>query len=475
MSVRVVRPESALPSNLDAEEALLSAILLQPSCLNEVISPPVSLHEQHFFSEANARLYAALKTMHDQGRPIDLVTLADWLTSHHQLEGVGGYPRLASLFDRVADPGHVQSYGEIIKDKAVLRQLRSFGRQLMERASDDQSSLTDLLDDASRQFNAIVQVRHDSSSVNVRDLLAPIIRELQDRQNQTDPFTGTRTGFTNLDHLTLGLQRSDLIILAARPSVGKTAMALNIAFNAAHNGSRVAIFSLEMSAKQLAYRLVSIAGMVDSMELKRGTVGVRELLNATNRLQRCDITIFDTPALTPLELRAQLRMLQRQGEQPLDLVIVDYLQLMQGPSLKRSDNRAQEISEISRTLKGIAREINVPVLALSQLSRAIESRPDKRPQLSDLRESGSIEQDADIVMFLWRKDQAPGGPAAPGAGYAPPRANLDDMRAEAEISLVVAKHRNGQTRDIEMRFQKRYTTFGEVVAGAGRDIYFEGG
>lgn len=467
MSVQVVRTSSAVPSNLEAEEALLTALLLDTQRIDEVITAPVSLAENHFFSEANQRLFVALRSMRDQGHPIDLITLADYLNSRQQLDGVGGYARLATLFDRVSDPGNVAKYAEIIKDKSVLRSLRSFGRSLIELSTNESADLADLLEEATRDFNAIVQTRHDAPYVHLRDLLAPILRDLAARKASDNPFTGVLTGFSRFDQMTLGLQKSDLIVLAARPSVGKTAMALNMALHVAQEKGRVAIFSLEMGAKQLAHRLVATAGRIDATRLKRGQVEYNEVATALNRLEKCDIMIFDSPGLTPLELRAKCRMLARQGT-PLDMIVVDYLQLMQGPSLKRSDSRTQEISEISRALKGIARELDVPVLALSQLSRAVESRTDKRPQLSDLRESGAIEQDADIVMFLWRKEEVPDA-----RGQAP--ANLDQFRDTAEVHLVVAKHRNGPTGEIQLRFEKRFTNFAEVVTGGGRDIYFEGG
>jgi len=293
-----------------------------------------------------------------------------------------------------------------------------------------------------------------------------VVVMLAERQRSKIKYTGHRTGFHRLDEMTLGFQPSDLIILAARPSVGKTSFAMNVAVNIAAEGKKVAIFSLEMSAEQLAMRLLSSRGRIDAQKLKRGDVSGEEFTNAMLHLSSYDIYIDDTPGISPLELRAKCRMLERRHG--LDFVVVDYLQLMQGPNMRRTDSRVQEVSEISRALKGIARELKVPVLALSQLSRGVENRQDKRPQLSDLRESGAIEQDADLVMFLWRKED-------PGNYKGDTPANLDEFREHSEVVLMLAKHRNGPTGDIQMTFEKRYTSFAETLVGGGREVEFEDG
>ncbi|MEO7995594.1 MAG: replicative DNA helicase [bacterium] len=467
--VKVLKAEAPLPPcNLEAEQSLLAGLLLDQQRFDDVVGPPIRLSPEHFYHRANGQLFQAMIELHDQRSHVDAITLADRLKSRGEFERMGGARFFSELFELVPDPASLPRYAEIIKDKALLRTLDHLGRSISTQSNDETAQVDELLDQISSQLMNVLEHRHDASSQRLEAILAPLAKQIIARRDAGVRFTGLKTGFPRLDGMTLGLQPSDLIILAARPSVGKTSLAINIAVEAAADKKKIAIFSLEMSAEQLALRLLASRGRIDTHRIKRGDVTNQELLNALHHLEGYELFIDDTPGITPLELRAKCRMLQRQHG--LDMVIVDYLQLMQGPSFKRSDSRVQEISDISRALKGIARELRLPVLALSQLSRAVESRQDKRPQLSDLRESGAIEQDADIVMFLWRKEEGD-----TGNRHSEPRASLNEFRETQDLVLIIAKHRNGPTGEIELTFEKRYTNFAETMVGGGREVAFEDG
>jgi len=386
------------PQNVEAEQSLLGSILIDPEAIVRVSS---IVRPEDFYRDAHSILYGAALELHERRQPADFITLRDALEQRNQLELIGGTAYLTTLVNAVPTSAHAEFYAQIVQRTAILRRLIEAATQITGLAYEPADDADEVIDQAEQILFAVAERRHARDLAPISQVIARYYERIQMLAERKGPL-GVPTGFELLDKLLGGLQPSDLIIVAARPSMGKTALALTMATSAAKRfGTRVALFSLEMSAEQLVQRLLSAETGIDAQRLRVGDVKEDEwqlIVQAASTLSETNIFIDDSPSLTVLEMRSKARRLHSQYG--LDLVIVDYLQLMQGD--RRSENRVQEISNISRGLKGLARELNVPVIAVSQLSRAVEARQDKHPQLSDLRESGSIEQDADVVLFIYR-------------------------------------------------------------------------
>jgi replicative DNA helicase len=444
------------PSSLEAERALLGAVLLDAAeALPRVLE--TRLMADDFFKEGHGEIFRAITQLYDKGDPVDLVTTAEALKRRGALDKVGGRAYLSELADSIGVAANVARYARIVIDRSILRRMISISASISEECQGSPQEVDDVLDRAESAIYRVRDERGAQSLKRVPDLLGAAFARINALRDRSEGLTGVSTGYASLDSLTGGFQRSDLIILAARPSMGKTALALNLALNAALPSQRqqhknlpgvaVAIFSLEMATEQLLQRLMCQCGHLNLGDLRTGKLGpedIGKLTTAISRLENAEIFIDDTPAIRVLELRAKTRRLKSQLDargSSLGLVVVDYLQLMRGSD--RTDSREQEISEISRALKGLAKELSVPVLALSQLNRRLEERPNKRPILSDLRESGAIEQDADIIAFVYR----------------PEVYTKDDPSLFGKAELIVGKHRNGPTGTIDLTFMGQYASF----------------
>lgn len=432
--------ERTPPHNLEAEQAVLGALLLAPdsfAVVSEILWP------ESFYGEGHREIYNTLKEMAESGHPIDLLTVTEELQRRGLLDKVGGAAYLAELAGAVPSAVNAGYYANIVAEKGLLRSLINSCTQLVARGYEEGVDSEDLLDDAERMVMGLSQKRISRSYRSIRELLVETLEKIEMLCQKKGSVTGLPTGFSDLDKYTSGFQPSDLILLAARPSMGKTALGLNIAQNMALKYEiPVGIFSLEMSGDQVAQRLLSAESLVDQQRLRTGYLGEDDwprLLKAATKLSEAPIFIDDTPAITLLELRSKARRLKL--EHGVGMLMIDYLQLMQ--TGKRSENRVQEISEISRYLKSLARELEIPILALSQLSRAVEQRGgDRRPMLSDLRESGSLEQDSDVVMFIYRDEYY-----------------NDDSEDKGVAEIIIAKQRNGPTGTIQLAFLKEFTKF----------------
>jgi replicative DNA helicase len=429
------------PHNLEAEQSVLGSLLIDRDAIIRVAS---YVRAEDFYISSNGTVYQAILDLYNRREPTDFLTLSDELDRRGVLDDIGGLGYLSSLLNAVPTAVHVEYYGRIVERSATLRRLIDAGTQIVGIGYQENLEAEDAIDSAEQALFTVSQRRQTKDFQSISDVLDRFFDQLDYLQQNRGEVVGVPTGFSDLDKLTGGLQRSDLLILAARPSMGKTAFALGVAHGAAvQHGKKVGIFSLEMSAEQLVQRLLSTETGVDSHRLRLGRIDDSEwdrISRAFGRLAEAEIYIDDSAAASIMDVRSKCRRLQ--AEQGLDLVIVDYLQLMSG---RRTDNRVQEISEISRGLKGLARELNVPVMALSQLSRAVETRADHRPMLSDLRESGSIEQDADIVMFIYRDEK------------------YDENSEKKGIAeLILAKHRNGPVGSVNMRFFERNARFADL-------------
>ncbi len=442
----IVRRKVALvdrlpPHNLEAEQSLLGSLLIDRDAIIKVAT---SIKQDDFYSGANGTIYQAIVDLYNRREPTDFVTLTDELTRQERLDQVGGIAYLTSLLNIVPTAVHVEYYGKIVERTATLRRLIDAGATIVSIGYRDGVDLEEALDASERAIFDVSQRRSTKDFQSISDVLDRFFDQIDYMQQHRGEVVGVPSGYADLDQLTGGLQKSDLIIVAARPSVGKSAFALGVAYGAAiQHAKTVGLFSLEMAAEQLVQRLLATETGVDSHRLRLGQIDDGEwdrISRAFGRLSEANIFIDDSAGLNVMEVRSKARRLQ--AEHGLDLLIVDYLQLMYS---RRSENRVQEISEISRGLKSLARELNIPVIALSQLSRAVESRADHRPMLSDLRESGSIEQDADIVMFIYRDEV-----------YDP----NTEKKGIAEI--IVAKHRNGPVGSINLRFFERTARFADL-------------
>ena len=437
-----------LPNNIEAEKSVLAACMLNPDAVDEIAT---KLVPENFFRPAYQLIYAGILELNTRHIPIDQISLADRLAAEGQLEAVGGRPYLVELANNTLALTNWKNHTEIVKRNSVLRDLVYASTNINALAYDAPDDTNEVIEDAEKMLFEVTQKRVSSSFQNITDLLTQAFDEIDELVNNKNQMAGTPTGFTDVDKLFWGLRGGDLLILAARPGVGKTSFALNVATNAAKAGAAVALFSLEMGANQLVQRILCAEARVNLGQLRAGNLQEGDwnaIMNAAATLSGLELYIDDTPGLSLLEMRAKARRQLRDKKK--GLIIVDYLQLMQPPSNRRDGNRAVEVAEISRGLKVLAKEMDMPLLALSQLSRAVEMRGSKRPMLSDLRESGSIEQDADIVMFIDR--------------------SMDEMEAETDgrpdwgtAELIVAKHRNGATRDITLSFNPEYTKFGNYI------------
>ncbi|MFC4183623.1 replicative DNA helicase [Saccharococcus thermophilus] len=428
------------PQSIEAEQAVLGAVFLDPSALtlaSEILIP------EDFYRAAHQKIFHAMLRVADKGEPVDLVTVTAELADTQQLEEVGGVSYLSELADSVPTAANVEYYARIVEEKSVLRRLIRTASSIAQDGYTREDEVDVLLDEAERKIMEISQRKHSGTFKNIKEVLVQTYDNIEMLHNRKGEVTGIPTGFTELDRMTSGFQRSDFIIVAARPSVGKTAFALNIAQNVAtKTNENVAIFSLEMSAQQLVMRMLCAEGNINAQNLRTGKLTPEDwgkLTMAMGSLSNAGIYIDDTPSIRVSDIRAKCRRLKQ--ESGLGMVVIDYLQLIQGSGRNR-ENRQQEVSEISRSLKALARELEVPVIALSQLSRSVEQRQDKRPMMSDIRESGSIEQDADIVAFLYRDDYY----------------NKDSENKNI-IEIIIAKQRNGPVGTVQLAFIKEYNKF----------------
>jgi replicative DNA helicase len=449
MVTTIELPGKVPPQNLEAERAVLGGILLEPALLPRAIE---LLVPEEFYKEAHRKIFAAMIRLFERGEPADVITVTEALRRDGVFEEVGGHTLLATLQEEGTVATQFAAYTGIVREKALLREMIRVAREIVEEGYGEIDDVQALLDRAEQMLFRISQRRFQRSAFPVREILAQAIQHIETLYHRKEDITGLATGFTELDKRTSGLQRSDFVIIAGRPSTGKTAFALNVAAHAAVEMGRPAlIFSLEMSKEQLVQRLICAEARVDSQKVRSGFLQPpewRRIIDAAGRLSEAPLFIDDTANLSVLEARAKARRIQ--AEHRLELVVIDYLQLMQGRW--RAENRQQEISEISRSLKALAKELNVPVVALSQLSRAVEARGDALPRLSDLRESGALEQDADLIMFLARKENAPDAEAG-------------------TTDLVIGKHRNGPTGRLELVFNAEYTRFDNLASPARRERF----
>lgn len=433
------------PQNTEAEQSILGGILLDNQALNAVLE---LLGTKDFYSESHRRIFAAIIELSERNEPADLITLTNILKSKKHLDGVGGMAYLASLVDNVPSAANIAYYAKIVKEKAILRQLIDTATGILQNTYERGTDVDQVLDEAEHAIFEISENKIRPSFYLLKNIIKDSFKSIENLYEKKDLITGVSTGFDKLDELTSGLQKSDLIIIAGRPSMGKTAFALNLACHAGVElGLPVAIFSLEMAKEQLAMRMLSADAKVDSQRLRRGLVGETDwpkLTTAAGRLAEAPIYIDDTPAITVLEMKAKARRLK--AESGLELVVIDYLQLMRGGG--RRDSREQEISEISRSLKALAKELGVPVIALSQLNRKVEDRTDRRPHMADLRESGAIEQDADLIAFIYRDEVYNKSEDNPEKGIA---------------EIIIGKQRNGPIGIVKLAFLERYTSFEQLA------------
>ena len=437
------------PQNLDAEQSVLGSILLD----NEVYATlEGTLRAEHFYKEGHRKLFRGMERLFRRGEPIDLVTLTEELRQSGELDEVGNVPYLIGLADGVPTAAYAESYARIVVEKAVLRDLIGATGQIMQAAYDQALPLEEVLDASEKAIFELASAKRSHAFGSMSELVTETFAHINELFANPDPVSGLRTGFKELDRLTAGLQPSSLNVLAARPSMGKTSMALSIALHAAlREQTTVGLFSLEMSGVQLVTRMLCSEARVDMSRVRNGQLTDRDfqrLADTAGRMSEARIYVDDNADMTVMELRSRARRLM--AEQELGLIVVDYLQLMSGTNVGRygSENRQQEISSISRGLKALARELDVPVLVLSQLSRAVESRPNKRPMLSDLRESGAIEQDADLVMFIYRDE------------YYDPNSEKQGI---AEI--LIGKQRNGPVGSLDLQFHSAHVRFNDLARG----------
>lgn len=429
------------PQNLEAEQSILGSILLENNAINSVLEV---LTKGDFYNEAHRKIFGVMVELSERNEPVDLITLSNALRNKNMLEMIGGTAYLASLVDNVPSAANVANYARIVKEKAILRGLIGSATEIITSCYETGTDVDQVLDQAEHSIFEISENKVRPSFYPIREIVKDSFRSIEDLYARKELITGVPTGFEKIDDLTSGLQNSDLIIIAGRPSMGKTAFALNIAQFAALEGQTpVAIFSLEMSKEQLAFRLLASEAKVDSQRLRKGFLGETDwpkLTTAAGRLSEAPLFIDDTPAITVLEMKAKSRRLK--ADTGLGLIVVDYIQLMRSSGFR--DSREQEISEISRSLKALAKELKVPVIALSQLNRKVEDRTNRRPQMADLRESGAIEQDADVIAFIYRDEVYNKSEDNPEKGIA---------------EIIIGKQRNGPTGTVKLAFLEKFTSF----------------
>ena len=443
------------PHSIEAEQAVLGAVFLDKDAWDKVAE---RVEEGDFYRQDHRLVFRAFDALSQAGEPTDIVTVAEWLENHQLLDEAGGLQKLAALADNTPSAANIAAYAEIVRKRSVLRQLIAATGRINEAVFNPQGKASEQVLDEAEQAIFEIGERQGKRLRQYRPI-ADLIAEARDRvdtlSRQSSPITGLATGYTDFDRLTAGLQPADLIILAGRPSMGKSALAINIAEHVAIQGQKsVAVFSMEMPSEQLAMRMIGSLSRIDQQRLRTGRLNDEDwprLTSTVGVVQDARLFIDDTPALTPAELRARARRIARdlsaQAGHKLDLVIVDYLQLMQVPGF--ADNRVAEVSEVSRALKGMAKELNVPVIALSQLNRGLEQRPNKRPVMSDLRESGAIEQDADVIVFIYRDEV------------------YDKDSADKGIAeVIIAKQRNGPIGLVKLAWRGQFTRFEGYVEAA---------
>lgn len=437
------------PHSIEAEQAVLGAVFLDKDAWDKVAE---RVEEGDFYRNDHRLIFRALAALSEAGEPTDIVTTAEWLENHQLLDEAGGMRNLAALADNTPSAANIAAYAEIVRKRSVLRQLIQATARINEAVFNPQNKPSEQVLDEAEQAIFEIAERQGKRLRKYRPI-ADLIAEARDRvdilSRQSSPITGLATGYTDFDRLTAGLQPADLIILAGRPSMGKSALAINIAEHVAIQGQHsVAVFSMEMPSEQLAMRMIGSLSRIDQQRLRTGKLNDEDwprLTSTVGVVRNARLFIDDTPALTPAELRARSRRIAR--DHKLDLVIVDYLQLMQAPGF--ADNRVAEVSEVSRALKGMAKELNVPVIALSQLNRGLEQRPNKRPVMSDLRESGAIEQDADVIVFIYRDEV------------------YDKESADKGIAeVIIAKQRNGPIGLVKLAWRGQFTRFEGYVEAA---------
>ena len=433
------------PQNIEAEQSVLGGILIEPEALSRILE---ILQENDFYREGHRKIFSSMVALYQKGTPVDLITLTESLLTRQYLEGIGGASYLTSLADAIPSAVNIEVYARIVREKAILRRLITITTEIASKSYQFSGEVEDILDQAERSIFEITAAKITPHIYPLSEVIKDSFQTIEALYERKERISGVPTGFTKLDQMTSGFQPSDLIIIAGRPSMGKTAFALDIARNAATLAEIPAvIFSLEMSRQQLAIRMLCSEARVDSYKLRSGFIGERDwprLTNAAGLLSEAPIYIDDSPALTVLQMRAKARRLK--SEKGLGLAVVDYLQLMSGRG--GSDRREQEISEISRSLKALAKELNIPVVALSQLNRKVEDRTDRRPFMADLRESGAIEQDADVILFIYRDEMYD-----------------ENSKQKGTAEVIIGKQRNGPIGKITLAFIDQYTRF-ENLAGA---------
>ena len=440
--------ERVMPSNIDAEQAVIGSMFLSKYAAQKCVE---NLTNDLFYMDAHDKIFSCISDLMENNKPIDVTTVTEALEKKKHLNAVGGVSYITELINSVPSASNVDEYIKIVNEKAVLRRLIQESSKIADNAYNASDDLNDILDDAEKGILNVVRTRKGSEFKSIQEVLFKTQSDLEKLAQNKGEITGLATGFYEIDKVTSGLHPNELIIIAARPAMGKTAFALNMATNIAMNQDKaVALFNMEMGAEQLAIRMLSSAGQVDQNKLKRGYFehdDWKRINEAMSRLADTKLFIDDTPGMTISEIKAKCRRLASQKD-GLAIIIIDYLTLIQGSS-KYAGNRQQEVSEISRSLKTLAMELGVPVVALAQLSRSVEGREDKRPMLSDLRESGSIEQDADIVSFLYRDD------------YYTKQENETSQISESEF--IISKHRNGPTKTIPLIFKRNTSTFENFI------------
>lgn len=441
------------PQNIEAEQSVLGGILLNNQALNSVLE---ILKAEDFYSEAHRKIYTAIVELSEKNEPSDLVTLSSILRDKKHLDQAGGTTYLASLVDNVPSSANIVHYSKIVKEKSILRSLIATATEILNKSYDASKDIEIVLDEAEHAIFDISENKIRPAFYPFKEIIKDSVKTIEKLYERKELVTGVPTGYDKVDDLTSGLQKSDLIIIAGRPSMGKTAFALNIAqYAALESAVPVAVFSLEMSKEQLAIRMLSAEARVDSQRIRRGFLGETDwpkLIAAASRLSEAPIYIDDTPAITVLEMKAKARRLK--AEVNLGLIILDYLQLMRSSGYK--DSREQEISDISRSLKALAKELNLPVVALSQLNRKVEDRNNKRPQMADLRDSGAIEQDADIIAFIYRDEVYDKSEENPERGIA---------------EIIIGKQRNGPTGMVKLAFLEKYTRFENLARDTDTSPY----
>ena len=437
------------PHNVEAEQSVLGGLMLDNNSW-DIVSDLVV--EEDFYRADHRLIFRSIASLSEESKPFDVITLTEWLESRKEAESAGGLAYLGSLAKNTPSAANIRHYADIVRERSVLRSLITVANQIADSAFNTEGrKAAEILDDAERLVFHIAEQgsRNQKGYEDMQTLLARAVDKIDELYNsKAGSVTGIATGFSDFDRKTTGLQNSDLIIVAGRPAMGKTSFAMNIAENAAvREGKSVAVFSMEMSGEQLATRMISSLGRINSNKVRTGQLDEDDwqyLIKAVEKLNQSKIFIDDTPALTPTELRSRVRRIAR--AHGLDLIVIDYLQLMQGSGKSASENRATEISEISRSLKAMAKEMNVPVIALSQLNRSLESRPNRRPVMPDLRESGSIEQDADIIVFIYRDEVY--NEESPDRGVA---------------EIILGKQRHGSIGTVKVAFQGEFTRFDNLA------------